>query len=213
MIEIIIFNNINSKDKIAFTRSWNLAKKKFSQYFPLEKKYQINIFNKFSDYCSAINENRPKWGVTKHKNGDIFLFNSIKWDVVETGHNPSDLLPSLIHEMFHVYCFQNKIKLPKWVEEGVATYLSQDFDGGQKDIDFLRLKQKYHKLPDLQVFIDDFSKHQDHSWSYLTAYSFIKYLVKQKGKNFLKQISSTNNHLSLESLNLIWNDFKGELDD
>ena len=212
----VIFNNIKPKDQSVFWNNLEIAQKKFNNFFHLEKNYKINVFNSFREYCLALNEKRPKWGVSKQKDGNIFLFNPSKWEISVTGHCPEDLVSSLVHEMFHVYCFRKNINLPNWLEEGIATYLGQNSKFcDQTDLDFLRLKKQFHLIPDLPNLSSNFSEHQNHPWSYLSACKFIKYIVNKKGKNFLKKISiidqKDNNQLFINDINLMWTNFKEDL--
>ncbi len=190
MKETFVFDDLSLEDKNIVIDTLAKALKKFNYIFKFKSDIEISTYNSFEKYCLTIGEKRQKWGVTKHKNGKIYLYNPLLWTEFDTGHKPSDLEASLIHEIFHVYCYKNEFKLPNWLEEGIATYLSQNYDGGQKDHDFHILKNRYKYLPDLPVLNKDFSTHRDHAWSYLTAYTFVKYLAKKDGQDFIKKIPS-----------------------
>lgn len=213
MKEFLVFEGLNSNDKKIVIAALRKALRVFNRTFKLSHNIPVSTYNNFEKYCLAIGEKRQKWGVTKHKEGKIFLYNPSLWTKKETGHNPNDLEESLIHELFHVYCYCNRCDLPKWLEEGMATYLSQPTDGGPKDIDFKMLKQKYHHLPDLPNIDDDFGRHLDHSWSYLTAYSFIKYLTKNDSRDIIKKIIikyKSKNKLFINHILKRWSNFRKE---
>ncbi len=213
MKELFVFIDTNWEVKKFILNAWKKAILVYSKYFSLEKKYEIITVNDFDKYCHIIRETRPKWGVTKQKFEKIFIYNPIAWTEKETGHKPADIVSSIVHQLFHVYCYNHKLELPKWLEEGIATYLSQDFDGGQKDKDFLKLKKQNTEIPDLPNLNNDFSSHKDHSWSYLSAYTFIKYLIKTEGRQYIKRIPTeyqNKNKLFNNNILLKWKQFLKE---
>lgn len=213
MKETFVFEDINLKNKKIIVGTLVKALKNFNRTFRFKDDIEISTYNNFENYCQAVEEKRQKWGVTKHKNGKVYLYNPSLWTEMETGHKPSDLEASLIHEIFHAYCYQNQFNLPKWLEEGIATYLSQTFDGGQKDRDFQTLKRQYINIPDLPNLDENFGTHFDHAWSFLTAYTFVKYLIKNDGQDLVKKIPTEyklKNKLFINHILLRWANFKKE---
>ena len=150
-----------------------------------------------TQYDEIMGTSRPPWGVTTHKNGTIYMYNPFLWKRRITGHNLTDLRPSLIHELVHLYMFANKLKSPTWFEEGLAVYVS-DEERGNKQRAYYSLMQKYD-IPEIISSTPDFKKMQGKLplMHYLTFYMFMKYLFEYFGTNkcikFIKSLKDGSN--------------------
>ncbi len=144
-------------------------------------------------YDEILNTCRPPWGVTTHKSGTIYLYNPFLWRRNTTGHNLSDLRPSLIHELVHLFMFANKIKSPTWFEEGLAVLISDENKGNKKRA-FEKLMLRY-SIPDIINSTPNFKemKNKLPLMHYLTFYMFLSYIFKTYSKNrtieFIKSLT------------------------
>jgi len=146
-----------------------------------------------NQYDEILETSRPPWGVTTHKNGTIYMYDPFLWRRKLTGHNLSDLRPSLLHELVHLYMFSNQLESPTWFEEGLAVYIS-DENKGNKRRAYSKLMQKY-EIPEIISPSPDFKKMQGKLplMHYLTFYMFIKYLFENFGiKKCIKFVKSLN---------------------
>lgn len=173
-------------------------------------------------YDKLLKTNRPPWGVTTQKNGVIYIYNPLLWKKSITGHTTNDLVPSLIHELVHVYFFQNKLKCPIWFEEGLAVKLSDENKGNKRKA-FYQLVTKY-PIPNVIEATSNFKKMSGKLplMHYLTFFMFISYLFDLFGTikiiNFLRGLKVNNDFEPFfdkefnRSLSETWTKFRKELE-
>ncbi|MGI5841054.1 MAG: hypothetical protein ACOX6N_02495 [Patescibacteria group bacterium] len=140
---------------------------------------QINFLYTHSQMDKACGQKTPDWLVGYAKNKQIFIFSPSVIDQVSS-HPASDFLPTLTHELAHIFSNQLlNFYYPIWLYEGLAGNIAKQY--------------KLRKIKTLTPF----AKLHDHkNWNqnpnYPQSYSFTKYLIDSFGKetiiDFLKQL-------------------------
>lgn len=149
-----------------------------------------------SRYDRLLETNRPPWGVTTQKKGVIYIYDPSLWRKNPTGHTMKDLIPSLIHELVHVYFFKKHITCPIWFEEGMAVKLSDENKGNKRKA-FNKLASKY-LMPDIINVSQNFKKMSGKLplVHYLTFFMFVSHIFNQFGTKkivkFLKSLEWKN---------------------
>ena len=88
----------------------------------------INVHKNRKEFDKKINCKTKLWHIASASNGkiDIMHFNTFER---ETSHKKEDFLPTLKHEMVHLFIdkITNDKAVPKWLDEGLASYISGQY--------------------------------------------------------------------------------------
>lgn len=149
----------------------------------LKKKIRVYLFNNKKDmlYCSGFYQ-CPKWATGFASRNNYYHCNP------KTGER-------LVHELCHVYIYQNKKnEIPLWLEEGFCEYVFYT-QKGDVQLDNLLQKNKLIPLDTLSprtgkglLKYDD--RPLNNNLAYIQSFSFVNYLVKKFGvETVLKLLS------------------------
>ena len=212
----------NHKIIQAIQRDFLYAIKVVEKIFKVEfNELTLIVAKNKTHYDELLKMNRPSWGVTTQKMGMIYIYDPFQWKRKITGHNLSDLKPSLIHELVHVFFYNYHIQCPIWLEEGLAVIISDENKGKKKDA-FFKLLSKY-PIPEVLNTTSNYKKKKGKLplIHYLTFFMFVSHLLKLCGINkFIEFIMLQQKESSFEdifekffnqTLHKLWSDFRDDM--
>ncbi len=180
-------NKINDIYKMKFT---NLTLYLFND----KNEFISHLKNKFSI------SNMPDWikGLNV-KTESFVLIEDIGEKITDDSYNR--IIHELIHQnLFKTFC-TNKM-LPKWLDEGIALYFSEQFSNNEKIKIYKHLK--YGEIPNLQTLNENFVL----SGGYHLAPSIIEFIIETYGVDEIYKLSEdmnkSDNNSSLEILYKNW---------
>lgn len=117
----------------------------------------------------------PYWSAGLARSGsEIMIF----------GRNRTQWLSTLKHELFHSLLGQNKIRVPVWLNEGLAQWHAGQMDwGGFVELGTATARGKLIPLVDLDVILS--FNHKRASLAYAQALDATRFLIKQQGESIL----------------------------
>jgi hypothetical protein len=100
------------------------------------------------------------------------------------GSNRNQWLSTLSHELFHALLGQNDIKIPVWLNEGLAQWQSGQSDWGHfMELGTATAREQLIPLVDLDVILS--FNHKRASLAYGQALDATRYLIKTQGESIL----------------------------
>lgn len=123
----------------------------------------------------------PKWYIGDNQGDKVLIISP--FENVE-GHDYSSILGAATHELVHTINYQINPKLSYWNDNGVATFLSQQFP--RRDF------AKYGSLPTLEEMKSENEKRFGNIGGYEYSYSYIDFLNSKYGWNKVLDLIRAN---------------------
>lgn len=168
----------------------------FFDFDTFEESVNIKLFDDletFREACSEIWKDKiiPKWlcGVSFRNNGKDYIYTLSLDEYKKTdGHNNctlENLKRLIIHEFVHTcHGKYSNIKLPIWLGEGLATFLSHQYDGIELSFD-----------ASLEQIING-------GTNYINYYTMFYHTLNNYGKNYILKLLRNENFLEKETTKL-----------
>jgi len=100
------------------------------------------------------------------------------------GRNRSQWLSTLKHELFHTLVAQNQVRIPVWLNEGLAQWQAGQLEwNGFVELGTATVRKKLIPLVDLDVILS--FNHKRAQLAYAQALDAVQFLVKQQGETVL----------------------------
>ncbi len=140
----------------------------------LEKDLEINFYYKPEQAGPQLHA-VPYWSAGIARSGsEIHIF----------GKNRSQWLSTLKHELFHALLGQNDVRIPVWLNEGLAQWHAGQMDwGGFMELGTATARGKLIPLVDLDVVLS--FNHKRASLAYGQALDATRFLIKREGASIL----------------------------
>jgi hypothetical protein len=199
--EIIVYKN--EIGKICFLPGDNYIKilenqiirsvKKLSGFYSINIPYiNIELIYSRKELNNKLKRKTPNWLIGVNYKNKIYLFSS---SVVErySSHKKSRLNKIITHEICHAFNSKINKKMPTWLDEGIALYLSN-----QK-------KKRDFKKSDWQFFVNNINKKinlnslTEHD-GYKVSYWMVKGLTDNYNKKNLLKLIKKSSLLKREDL-------------
>jgi len=151
----------------------NNAKKKFDEFFGINLDIpEVKIIETRSELNTIWGKKTENWFVAGFKNDIIYLLNPLSYKK-ESSHKQKEFFNILKHELVHFYYFNiTQMHYPRWINEGLASYLSG------KTIDFSKLNHK--NLLNVKEYFRNSEK-----GVYNIGYFWVFFLIENYGKTKL----------------------------
>lgn len=139
-------------------------------------KIKVKIFPDLQTFHNATgNPNSPNWFIGFENNGEIFITSPLN---PGPAHNYKSILKGIVHEFTHVIVNDLKSSVPRWLDEGLAS-----FEAGQMDINrhyclFTEIfENRIPKIKDFEIDWVSFGEKGGYVWSY----TIVEFVVQDYG--------------------------------
>ncbi len=178
-----------SKIKKQINRSISELNKFYKIKIP---KINIELIYSKTKFDEIIKRKSPNWLVGITIKNKIYIFSPLCMEKY-TSHNKKDFNKNLNHEICHLFNMAINKKLPTWIDEGSALYLSkQKKNHSFNKSDWLFFINKLNSRMTIKTFTD-------HN-GYKIAYHMTDKIVKKRGLKYLLKLIKEPSRLGREGL-------------
>jgi len=140
----------------------------------LDKALTVRFFYNPDDFGSRLHA-VPYWSAGIARAGSEILI---------YGRNRSQWLGTLKHELFHALLGQNEVRIPVWLNEGLAQWhAGQMHWGGFMELGAATARGQLIPLVDLDVILS--FNHKQASLAYAQSLDAVRFLIKRQGESIL----------------------------
>lgn len=188
---IIYYNesDISCIDKVSYILedSYNKISNRFNQ--KLEKKLIVEIYSEHTELLNALGfPNAPKWVRGGIGVGKILIASPLK---PPYGSDFDGVVNTAVHEFVHIIVNKINNKIPRWLNEGIASYEAKDNNQEwiKKTVRNGLLNNNLPEFRDLDTG-DDFETFFNRD-GYQYAYTIVEYIVEEFGYGKLNKFIQT----------------------